>query len=334
MLFRPPHCPYAACPSRSQGAFRPMPWGRFHRKCDGRSAPRFRCSACRRTFSSQSFRVDFRLQRPYLHLDLWAHIISKVTHRQAARVLGCDRKTVAHRLDLLGRHCRDFHLQRMAQRPRGLYDDDGFQLDELETYEHRRRLQPLTVPVLIHKKSFFVVHAEVAPLPCRGGLSQRERKRKEHLEAKFGKRRSGSRAAVQACFERLTPLFGRRSDVRVVTDHKSTYPGCLERALGPRVRHVQESSTRKRDRENPLFPINHTLAQMRDNVSRLVRRTWAASKQAARLVHHQWLWICWRNYVRGVTNEAPRTTPAMIVGAADHQLRREELLREAIDVAR
>jgi len=195
MRFWPANCPYSRCPSRSVGRFQASPWGVYLRKCDCRPAQRFRCHACRRTFSSQTFRLDYRLQRPYLHLDLWALLISKVTHRQAARVLACARKSVAHRLDLLGRHCRAFHSARLAERPGGLCAGP-FQLDELETYEHRRRLQPLTVPVLIQRKSYFVVHAEVATLPCRGGLREKERRRKAHLEELHGLRRSGSRVEV------------------------------------------------------------------------------------------------------------------------------------------
>jgi transposase-like protein len=333
MRFSPSHCPFARCPSRSQGRFRATPWGHFHRSCDGRLVPRFRCRACRRTFSSQTFRLDYRLQRPHLHLDLWGHIVSKCTQRQAARVLACTRKSVALRLDRLGEHCRAFHLSRMAQRPPGL-SSGPFQLDELETYEHRRRLEPLTVPVLIHQHSYFVVHAQVAPLPCRGGLGELERGRKARLEELHGKRTSGSRRAVEDCFERLAGVLGKGSSELVKTDRKSTYRGSIERALGPSMRHEVTDSRLKRDRKNPLFPINHTLAQMRDNISRLVRRTWAASKQAKRLVWHLWLWICWRNYVRGVTNGAPRTTPGMIVGATDRQWRREELLRWCVEVAR
>ena len=331
MRFWPARCPYSRCPSRTAGRFQATPWGTFHRKCDGRPAQRFRCRACRRTFSSQTFRLDYRLQRPYLHLDLWALLISKVTHRQAARVLACTRKSVALRLDRLGTHCRAFHEALLANRPVGLHAGP-FQLDELETYEHRRRLQPLTVPVLIHRKSYFVVHAEVAPLPSRGGLREQERRRKERLEEQFGKRRSGSRRAVESCLGSLATVLGKRSSEVVQSDFKATYPGCIERALGSSFGHEQTPSTLKRDRQNPLFPINHTLAQLRDGVSRLVRRTWAASKQEARLRHHLWIWICWRNYVRGITNEAPHTTPGMIVHATERQLGREEILRWRVSV--
>jgi transposase-like protein len=331
MRFQPARCPYSRCPSRTAGRFQATPWGTFHRKCDGRPAQRFRCRACLRTFSSQTFRVDFRLQRPYLHLDLWPLLISKVTHRQAARVLACTRKSVALRLDRLGNHCRQFHEALLASKPDGL-TVGPFQLDELETYEHRRRLQPLTVPVLIHRHSYFVVHAEVAPLPCRGGLRPKERLKKERLEQLLGKRRSGSRRAVETCLGALAGVLGKRSGEVLETDFKTTYPGCIRRALGPWFGQKCTPSKLPRDRKNPLFPINHTLAQLRDGISRLVRRNWAASKQEARLRHHLWIWICWRNYVRGVTNEAPHTTPGMIVRATQRKLGREEILRWRVRV--
>lgn len=330
MRFMPSRCPFPDCPSRTQGGFRPARWGFYRRKCDGRSAQRFRCRSCRRTFSAQAFRLDYRLRRPRLHLDLWPHLISKVTHRQAARVLGCHRRTVAHRLELLGKHCRDYHLARLRQLHARGGAEGSWQLDELETYETSRRLQPLTVPVLIHASSYFVVSVDVASLPCRGGLSESDLHRKAARERAHGLRRSGSRAAVERCLSHLAPLTESRTTM-VATDRKSTYPGSLSRVLGRSVVHVCTRSTVKRDRRNPLFPINHTLAQMRDGISRLVRRTWAASKRALRLCWHLWIWVCWRNYVRYVTNHAPMTTPAMLIGAERRPLGREELLGAKVD---
>lgn len=326
MRYTPPRCPYAACSAHTSRPFRHVYWGRFRRACDGRIVPRFRCLECGRTFSTQTFRLDWRLQRPRLHLDLWAHLISKVTHRQAARMLGCTRKSVAHRLDLLGAHCRDFHAYRLAQLAQRGGLAGQFQLDELETYEHSRRLQPLTVPVLIHRKSYFVVDVAVAPLPCRGPLSPRYAAQKLERETLHGKRRSGSRRAVEACLEALERTRRNGRELVLETDKKHEYVRSIQRVLGEDTAHVRTSSKNRRDYGNPLFPINHSLAMLRDGVSRLVRRTWAASKQGLRLTHHLWIWVCWRNYVRGVTNRARHTTPAMIVGAAERAVRKDELL--------
>jgi hypothetical protein len=175
------------------------------------------------------------------------------------------------------------------------------------------------MPVLIGRRSYFIVDLETAPLPCRGGLSAADRKKKEEREASFGLRRSGSRGAVSKCFETLARVHAPGVSVVVQTDRKVSYPGILREHFGSRVAHVRTSSKSKRDYHNPLFPINHTLAMARDGISRLVRRTWAASKLRERLGWHAWIWAAWRNYVRGITNLAPKVTPAMAAGVARKQ---------------
>jgi hypothetical protein len=219
----------------------------------------------------QSFRLDYRLKKPALHLQLFWLFVSKVTMRQSARALACSRRTVAHRLGLLGAHCREFHQLSLAKASAvgpGLHGI--FQLDELETFEHSRKLAPVTVPVLIERTSLFVVHAETAALACRGALSPRDRKRKALRESLFGKRRSGSTPAVARSFELLRVLHAEARPVHVQTDKKHSYQACLKRLFPGRLTHERISSKDPRDPTNPLFPINHTLAMLRDGLSRLV----------------------------------------------------------------
>jgi transposase-like protein len=326
MQFLPRHCPRGFCASHQSGRFRWRRKGRFTRRCDGRSVPRFLCLECHRTFSSQTFRVDYRLKKPRLHLELFKDFVSKTTMRQSARTIGCHRRTVAHRLELLGKHCREFHRSMMDRARKRGGIDGVFQLDELESFEHSRRLKPVTVPVLIERSSFFVLHSACAPLAARGGLSPAWKAKKELMENRFGKRRSGSVAAVQASFETLAQVHRPEGVVVVQTDCKKSYGPILRRLFGTRLAHVRCSSTAPRNYGNRLFPINHTLASVRDGASRLVRRNWAASKLAVRLETHLWIWIAYRNYVRAITNDAPHVTPAMALGIDSRMWRREELL--------
>ena len=326
MTFCPRHCPCPTCPSTATGHFRWRRKGFFRRRCDGRRVQRFLCLECRRYFSIQTFRLDYRLHKPRLHLHLLRDFVSKVTHRQGARMLGCSRKTIAHRLELLGRHCLQFH-DRMLESALARGGIRGtFQLDELETFEHSRRLAPVSMPVLIERKSYFVLYAEAVALPPRGRLSPWNQERKAEREKCLGKRKSGSTAAVGRSFELLAAVHAPEGPVHVQTDCKTSYRSWLRRLFGPRLVHERYSSTLRRDYGHPLFPINHTLATMRDGISRLVRRNWGASKLRGRLARHAWIWIVWRNYVRGITNKAPRVTPAMELGIADRRWKREEVL--------
>jgi transposase-like protein len=313
-VLTPGYCPNDDCPSRALPSFRWRRRGTYTRACDQRVVQRFLCLHCKRHFSTQSFRLDYRLKLPELHFVLIRDFVSKITHRQSARTLGCTRRTVHHRRQLLGRHCLEFHEEVLARAEKAGICGTRFLLDELETFEERRRLQPVTVPVVVEHPSYYVVGASVGTLPARGNLRLGERLRKAKLESLHGRRLNGSREAVSEALGFVRPLLGASGHGLVESDFKSTYPQLIRKTLGKSVAHKQHSSTAKRNRGNPLFPINHTLAMLRDGLSRLVRRSWAASKRRARLLEHLWIWIAWRNYVRPITNRVRHITPAMALG--------------------
>lgn len=313
--FKPPRCPSRPCPSFQLNA--PFLWQRkgvYRRKCDGQVVQRFKCLTCHLGFSSQTFRVDYRLHKPKLHFAVFDAFVSKVTQRQTARTLECTRKTVRQRLLLLARESKAFQTEvlKRARSTRGLPGD--FQLDELETFEHSRRLAPVTMPVLIELHSFFVVHVAVGTLPARGNLRPADLEKKAAREAANGPRLNESRAAVDSCFKVLGDHVARDRHVYVSTDKKSSYAGVLAERMPGTYTHARHSSTAARTRYNPLFPINQTLAMLRDGLSRLVRRSWGVSKQRAWLELHAWIWIAYRNYIRGITNKSRWRTPAEVLG--------------------
>ena len=328
LRFRPPHCPDDACPSHSSGErWRFVRNGFYSRECDGHRIQRYRCSECRLEFSTQSFRGNYREQRPDIDTEVYQHFVAKVTQRQSARILAVDKKTIGRRLKRFGAICRAFHSHLAPMRDSEKLMQGGFMLDEGESYAKSRRNNPLTYPVLIHRDSFFVVHAEVGPLPRRGGKG-RDEDEPEPLDTPERKARAqGSRLAVERCVAALGELLPENPPVLVKSDMKQSYGEVLRARFGERLVHETTSSTAPRGTSNPLFRINLTLAMMRDGLSRLVRRTWAASKLAARLLDHTWVWITYRNYVRGKTNDEWETTPAIQLGVCGRKLTPADVLR-------
>ncbi|KAA3607878.1 MAG: hypothetical protein DWQ01_12380 [Planctomycetota bacterium] len=324
--FQPSHCPWPQCPSQRGDAGPHIQRRGFFRTRHQPKVQRFLCLVCKRSFSTQTFRLDYRLRYPDLHLKVFWENVSKVTLRQSGRKLKVDRKTIAHRLHLLGVHAEAFHTDKLRQ-PTGAGFHGPFQLDELETFESDRRLQPLTVPVLIHRRNYFVVHLDAGTLPCRGKLTPKYRQKKQAREKLFGKRRSESRKLVTRCFEILQRALPPDVALELQSDRKQLYGSVLAKVFeGERpYRWRRESSKTRRDNRNLLFPINHTLAQMRDSISRLVRRNWGVSKQCAWLRRHLWVWLIWRNYVRPVTVKPRVPTPAQIAGVCSKPLTAEEV---------
>src|SRR5262245_30679705 len=177
MNLTPPHCPYESCPAHTAdpSTYRYRPGGTYTRKCDRRVVPRFYCLTCTRSFSAQTFRLDYRLKRPELLPRAFLELVSKVTQRQSARSLVCHRTTVVRHFLRLAGHGRDFQLVALStRRAQGSIEGASYQLDELETYEQHRKLKPVTMPVLIERDSGFVVAHAAEALPPRKPSSERE----------------------------------------------------------------------------------------------------------------------------------------------------------------
>jgi hypothetical protein len=327
--FVPPRCPREECPAHQLGT--PFPWthrGTFYRKVDGLDVQRFQCLTCRRSFSTQTFRTDYRLRRPETVLPNFVAANSKTTLRKMGRNYELNRSHVARRQILLATHARRFHEHRLqlAQARGGL--GSRFQFDELESYEQHRKLKPLTGCVAIEVETGFIVHTDVETLPARKPLKKGEEAALKRIEAVEGVRRSGSRQAVQRTVEALG-RFARAGEVKVTTDKKSSYRTALEREFGDRLKHTRIDGRRERGNRNPLFPINHTLARLRDLVSRLVRQTWAAAKKRERLADHIAITTGFRNYVDGWRSEPAerqRVSAAQVLGLATRRYTPQEYL--------
>ena len=81
---------------------------------------------------------------------------------------------------------------------------------------------------------------------------------------------------------------------RICSDEHPYYRPLIKRFF-PHSRYRQFKSSRaaiigqgemKKVKEDPLFYINHTLAMLRANINRLVRKTWCTTKDPARLADH------------------------------------------------
>lgn len=97
--FWPPFCPNPGCEqasaARRGGFFR---HGHYRTQVHGRRIPRFLCRSCRRTMSSQTFDVTYRLRMPELEQAIMEEIARGSSLRRVAEVLQINRKTVSRRL--------------------------------------------------------------------------------------------------------------------------------------------------------------------------------------------------------------------------------------------
>ena len=266
--------------------------------------------------------MDFRDHKPHLNQALVKLLMSGVGLRQSSRILGLSRRCLA----IKARKISD-HLAHLNQNLRGpLKGDICLQLDEIETYETKRRERPVTFPILIEKNSRLILWGESGTLSPRGKMNERRRLAIEAETRKFGTRKDESKATVQRTLRHAVPLVKHLPTLRCQTDEKSTYPGLLRAAFGAeKLQHRTTSSKLERNIQNPLFPINQTEAIARDLLGRLRRESWLVSKQRKFLDQAFQMYMAWKNYVRPRFNR-DKETPAMIAGLVRRRLKPGELV--------
>jgi hypothetical protein len=266
--------------------------------------------------------MDFRDHKPHLNRPLLELLTSGVGLRQSSRVLRLTRRCLEIKARKLGQHLAHLNLNLRGS----LGEGACLQLDEIETYETKRRERPVTFPILIESKSRFIIWGESGTLSPRGRMNP---SRKEAIEAdsrQFGCREDQSESTVRRTLAKAIPMVKGLRLLLVQTDEKSTYPGLLREAFGSSVvDHQTTSSKRERTIQNPLFPINQMEAISRDLLGRLRRESWLVSKRRRFLDQAFQMLMAWKNYVRPRFNR-DRETPAMIAGWVRRPLTPGELL--------
>lgn len=292
-VFVPPRCPHSDCP------FHLAPKGRWFRRrgyyqprCRSEPVPRFRCFGCDRSFSRQTFRHDCGDRKPHTNILLWRLLTSGVGLRQSGRLVDLDIHSVQGKLRKFARTCAFLHDNFCpALPPRRTYV-----FDEEETYE-RDRGWPVTIPVVIERDTWFVVSFAVAPIRRLAREGSRRRRRQDATEKKDKPRRDRSRVSVKWALRRLRQRTGKEP-LALLSDEKPSYPTVIREIFRGRAVHERTPGTAPRTTFNPLFPINITMAMLRDNNGRLRRRTWLNTKVRECLVQQLQLFVIYRNYVR------------------------------------
>jgi transposase-like protein len=322
-MFTPPRCPYGSCRAHLQphpSLFRPH--GHYRALCRPHPIPRFRCLSCFRTFSRQTFRADYHDHRPDLNAPLFQSLASGIGLRQSSRNLRLSLRCTELKFRKIARHLRRLNLNLRGDLP----DWSVFQMDEFETYEERRNSRPLTIPVLIERKTRFIVWAESASIRPRGKMTAARLRAVGEDEKRFGRRRDRSLGALRRTLSRGGDLARGLQRVSLETDKKTVYQRLARAAFGAdRLLHQRTSSRLPRTEANPLFPINHTEAMARDLTGRLRRESWLVSKLRRYLDLGLQVFMAYRNYVRRRFNYDAES-PAELLGFAPRRLSETELL--------
>lgn len=259
--------------------------GYFKTKWNHQPVPRYRCKECGRYFSSHTERETFGQHRPDMNDPVFKLYSGGMTQRRMAIVLGINRKTVIRKFLFAARLARKEHERRVQA---GDYATTWVQFDEMETFEHTR-MKPISVAVAVRARTGQILDIQCATLGYKGPLADQARR-------KYGHRENNSLVAVGD----VLATIGRCAipGAKVVTDADPRYLLRIPRTL-PHVIHQPTLRTyEKTDRKNKndkLFTLNYTAAKIRNDLSRMARKTWVTTKRLDRLQAHMDLYIAWNN---------------------------------------
>jgi len=248
-------------------------FGFYRRRNDCKLVQRFRCTNCGRTFSNQTFNPTFRQHKPRINKMVRQTLCSKMSLRRTAKVLQLNRKTVVRKFRFLAEVARIRHQLRLSK----LEGIDLIQIDEMETFEHSK-CKPLSLALAVVPGTRIILGARASEMPAKGPLAAISRK-------KYGPRLDNRKREFQEVLRILKPVT--TNDLWIVSDKKSVYSNWINGVL-PLSTHFKVKGRRgcvagygemKKIGFDPLFYLNHTAATIRDNLARMLRRTWCGTKR-------------------------------------------------------
>jgi hypothetical protein len=212
--------------------------------------------------------------------------------RRSAVLLKVNPKTVARKLPLIAKRCREKNESALMKLKGRVFN---IQIDDLITKENSK-LKPLSVSIAVDEDRRRILAVEVSKIPAFGHLSQMALK-------KYGIREDEHSTGLTRLFQKIKPIVS--PEVVVKSDEHQRYPGFISSYL-PRGKHLTFKSERsciagqgelKKVTFDPLFMVNHTCALLRANVNRLIRKTWCTTKDPQRLKDHLEVFIYFYNEI-------------------------------------
>lgn len=277
-------CPEDSCQSQSFTKD-----GHYFRKSDSKYIQRYKCKLCKRRTSTAILSTCFRQNKRRVNSMIEALLCSKVSQRRIAKILKIDKKTVHRKVIFLGIQAKKYnHLYRDK-----LVKIKELQFDDLITKE-RTKLLPLTITGVVDTRTRMILALEAGKIPAFGHLAKSSRK-------KYGPRKSEQKKTLKAAFEKVKGLVDK--DALIKSDEHKLYPEFVKKYF-PNSNYQRYPSIKgcvagqgelKKSAKDPLYCINHSFAMMRDNMNRLVRRSWCVTQNLEMLQHHLEIYIKYHN---------------------------------------
>lgn len=277
---------------------------------------RFRCKTCGRTFGASNFTLDYRMRKRGLFETIFQQTTQGMSNRSIARTLNMAESSVRDRLKHLSRQA----LLHWEERQRKVKLEETIVYDGFESFVFSQ-YDPNNLNHAVGQGSLFVFDFNYAHLNRKGRMTEAQRRKLARLEEKRGRYpKNRIQVQTQKLLEHLRPQ-------ELLSDEHHSYTRAIAK-LDFSIKHQQVSSKQRRDKRNPLFPVNHLDMKLRHFLKSLTRETIAFNKNEMGLIDRVVLFLARKNFLapQFVKEEKQRdaSSPGMLVGAADKILKFSE----------
>ena len=301
---RPPFCPHRGCENHvdpSSAAARKLArrrWfkhnGSYWTEVRG-SVPRFKCLACGKGFSTQTFSLDYYVKRTISYTEVEQSVCSCSGVRATARALGCSCDSVINRTSRLARQCISAHSRLISC----LHLDEDLAADGFQSFAVSQYF-PNNIHLLIGSQSQYVYFADYVTLRRSGRMTETQKRIRDAFEKLYRASPQALESSFAELLDTLCELYARslRRPLTLNTDKKQEYHRAVRHnetlrtaETNSEFSHERTDSRAARTRSNPLFPVNYIDRELRKDLADHVRETVRFSRNVNHCMERLWVYL-------------------------------------------
>ncbi len=300
-MIKPSFCSNPKCIHHKRGG-RKGNWyklaGSYETKAFG-TVQRYQCRVCGKTFSDQTFKIDYYAKRVIDYKFLFEMLTSSAGIRDIARDCKVSTETIQNKFGRLARQA--IAIISILKGMINLQEDlvaDGFESYCVNKYYINN------INILVGKESQHIYFMNYVTIRRKGRMTTFQKEKRERLERIFRADPKGiTKAFHELCLE-IADLFRRADKEGLVlyTDMKIEYKTALgmvsELSDNPGFIHSSISSNDPRNWLNNLFAVNYMDREFRKDLSNHVRRTVQYAKNVNDCMGRMMIYQLYHNFVK------------------------------------
>ena len=258
---------------------------------------RYRCRHCGKTFSPQSFSLNYYVKKPVSYISLLEKLFSTSGQGNITRFTRLRCELIENRYERMARML----LAIQADLRSSLDFTENYVLDGFESFS-RSQYYPNNVNILVGDKSEFIYGMGFSQLRRKGRMSSKQKEKRSLLEQQYGKapRNAIEKSVATLLYNLCISLHDKKIGTRILkTDQHKAYEWVYDNA--PDIKrylvHLQVPSTLPRFLSNPLFPVNYVDRQFRKDQANHVRETVQFARCPSAMMIRMSLYQVYHNFI-------------------------------------